>query len=328
MMKQQRKHFRSKTGFVLEKTLWRWECGWYNDGRVSDLLTQEIDNLSTRSAQLGGERECLRRFRQQELSRFDNLLGEILGNVERVEFKRAVKKIREAEIIYKELEMTLPLIKQYYAVQELINELNELLGAPLFVDTTTKKVIADLQESSREYLEKRQTHKAKLNLFICRKEIEKLFHRDMDNVKFEQLKRKVEKLFDDLEHIHTERLIAEKRDKNLDLSMIDRLKKLIDSYYLTLAERLLEEFELQISDRILFLRVSKEIAQASKYKKSRVKRQFHEIDLKYVSYWDNYSKQLLKKDIKNRLNHLKEIDSQINKIIRNIERKNKIKERC
>ncbi len=326
-MNRQHRHSRSKTDFILEKTLWRWQNGWYNDSRVSYLLTQEIDNLSTRSAQFSGERECLRRFRLQELIRFDDILGEILRNVERVEFKKAVKKIREAEIIIKDLEMTLPMIKRYDAVQELIDELNELTGAPLFVDTTTQKVIADLQESSRGYLEKRQTHKAELNLFICRQEIEKLFHREMDTVKFEQLKKKVEKLANVLEQIHAVKFHAEERDKNTDFSMIDKLKSLIDSYYLTLAERLLEEFELQISDRNLFFFVSRETTQSSQNTKSRGKGHFPEIDKKYVNYWDHAAKQLLKIDLKVKLNHLKDIASQIKKIIEDIARKNKNKEK-
>jgi hypothetical protein len=309
----QRRSIHSKTEHSLAKILWRWENDWIDVSRVSFHLNQRLDDITTRSDEISGKRWILRPFRQMELSRFDELLGEIVRNIARMEFSKAVEQITEAGDLLKELLMALPMIEQYSFIQKSINELKKLTGAKLFANTPTMKMITDLQEKNRLYLENKEIQKTRLNLFVCWEEIKQLTQLQIDPIRSDKLKEKADYIAKALERTNSSESLG-KNEKKYFL-MIGKLKELIQTNHVVLAERLLLEFESQVGDRILFFSVDKYFSDASKNSKSRKSPKMKKMSQEYVNRWDDESKRRLKKNLKIDLNRLRDTGNQLNEMI-------------
>jgi hypothetical protein len=310
VIKPRRTH--SKTSFILEKILWRWENNWYDDGTVSNLLGQSIDELATRSSNLSGKKQLLRRFHHNELTRFDNLRGESAGNVKRLEFREAVNHIKESNNILIDLEAAIPLIEHYDSINKLMKELSNLSGETLFASTPTMKILSNLQAKTKLYLEAKETQKAKLNLFVCLEEIKCLLMVQMNKVKSVKLKGKISHISEVLEQTHKVKSLE--RNKKKFFLMIDKLTKLVNANYLVLAERLLEDLETEISDRISYMayqNISLHTNQSKSKKSAKSKKMIY----KFINYFDEKAKHGLKRSLKVNLNQLKDAIGQVNKTI-------------
>lgn len=237
------------TNLELDKLLWRYQQGWHDANRISKALNEQVDKLSAHSFKLSDNKELLRRFRQKELIHIDNLRGEIVLHIGRAEFVTAIEKIRQSYEILSELEDTVIAIEHYDSVQKAIGDLVILTSKGLFAGTPTLKIISQLQKKTKEYLEIKETRKAGLNLLVCRAEMAYLIDIQDDIAKSKQLESKVEELERTLERIQNVKFLGEK-DRTC-FSKITRIKELIRSKHLALAERLLEEFEIVISDKLL-----------------------------------------------------------------------------
>lgn len=314
-MDNQRIH--SRSDFILKKGLWRWKNGWYDDSHVKNLLNERTDNLAARSSWFSSKRGILRPFYQQELIRFDTLLGEIIRNISRVQFDKAVFQINEADEILRDLEKALPIVERYNMEQKMLTELLEMLNdVNLFQDTPTIKSIIILHQRNRVYLEKKQAQKAKLNLFLCCKEIEHLMSVQMDSHKTGRLKKKLDNIIGLLKNIHSVKSI--KWDKDKYLSKVGIIEKLIKSNNLVLADRLLEELELLLGDKILFFSTLKFFKGLLRHSRSRKVIQKGKGNRRQVNYWDSKVKYILSKSLKIDLNYLKKIKNQVDKINKEI----------
>jgi hypothetical protein len=299
----------SKSNFTLERILWRWENDWYDEGTVSNIIDQYIDDLATRSSKLSGKKHHLRRFHNhyEDLKRFDQLRGEIKRNLGRMEFRQAVIHIKECYKILVALEASIPVIEHYDYLEKLMKELINLSGKKLFASTPTMKILSNLQAKTNLYLEAMDTKKAKLNIFFCLEEIKHLLTTKMNKPKSEKLKGKISYISEVLEQSQKVKSLGKNKKKYFLIT--DKLLELAERNYLVLAERLLGDFETEISDRISYM-AYQNISLKIKHVKLK---QSKKGDQKFRNYFNDKARYGLKRNLKVNLNHLKNTIGQLKK---------------
>lgn len=239
-----------KHDFHLERLWWRYCHGWYDENRVTAELEYESDRLAAMSFQLGDHIDFLRRFRQEELILIDELQGEIIRHTGRKEFRDAVDKIKESQRILMELQETAAAAGPYESVLHSVNELVALVGEKWLAETQTYKIIDRLHQETKSYITNKQIKNARLNLLVCQSEVLRLLKLYRDAKRKKQLEQRLEKVSGIVSQVKD--IPGLELNKKKLKSRIKTIRTLMKSDYLELAERLLEELEMEHGARFFY----------------------------------------------------------------------------
>lgn len=290
ILKQIRMNFVNEDS-ELDKILWRYKMGWCEENEVLQKLDKKIDELINRYSKHRDQKGALRRYIKTDLITFEECLNKASRYVENINYEKSAIQIKKATKLLVHLERSLSIIEKHEMVKKRFDSLKSFLGRELFDQTLSFKIFTRCLALSEKSIKEGKPQKSTFYLKICNDDLESLMTKDINECKQTELNQKTIKFTKELKRIQSVR----HSDSYVNyFQKLNKIKKLIKDCQLSLAERLLEEFEIEIGDKLTFIseqdRMAK-ILQISNTQKLNVIAD--SVILQSPDYWDKAAIKLL-----------------------------------